>query len=200
MEFRMENLVKLGVDAKMGIEYTGGTDKYVSALQRYYKSSEKNKQKIREYLESGDLENLAITVHALKSNSKMIGAAELSAEFETLEKASLDNDRETVHAHIAKTLEDYERMLEAIRPWGEKETYLAVGELTADEARRVADQLLAALDDYNDDLATELANKLSGYPFRITQRGKLKEAIEQIGDFMYEEAADLIREILPTIE
>ncbi len=200
MEFRMENLVKLGVDAKMGIDYTGGKDKYVSALQRYYKSSEKNKQKMKEYLEGNDLENFAITVHALKSNSKMIGAASLSAMFETLEKASLDKDMATIRENIGRTLEEYDRLLEAIKPWGEKETYLAVGELTADEARKVADQLLAALDDFDDDLATELANKLSGYPFRITQRGKLKEAIDMIGDFMYDEAADLIREILPAIE
>ncbi|MBR2274989.1 MAG: hypothetical protein IJ873_02865, partial [Lachnospiraceae bacterium] len=61
-------------------------------------------------------------------------------------------------------------------------------------------QLLAALDDFDDELAAELAEKLSGYPFRITQRGKLREAAEQIGDFMYDNAADLIREILEAIE
>ena len=47
---------------------------------------------------------------------------------------------------------------------------------------------------------SKLAAKLSGYPFRITQKTKLKEATDYISDFMYDEAAALIREILPAIE
>ena len=45
-----------------------------------------------------------------------------------------------------------------------------------------------------------LAEKLSGYPFRITQKEKLKTAMAYIEDFMYDEAADLIREIYSEIE
>ena len=41
---------------------------------------------------------------------------------------------------------------------------------------------------------------LSGYPFRMTQADKLREAVSLIEDFMYDEAADIIRQIVPTIE
>ena len=64
----------------------------------------------------------------------------------------------------------------------------------------MAKKLLDALDEFDDELAKDLVRKLSGYPFRITQKGKLREAEDQINDFMYEEAAELIREILPEIE
>ena len=200
MDFDMEQLGVLGIDMQTGIDYTGGKDKYISALQRFYKSSGKNKANIHEFMDSNDMENLSITVHALKSNSKMIGAAGLSSMFETLELASRNNDSDTVNANIEKTLQEYDRILTALKPLGESETCRAAGEISGAEAKDIADRLLAALDDFDDDLSAELAGKLSGYPFRITQRGRLREAITLIGEFMYDEAADIIKEIIPAIE
>ena len=94
----------------------------------------------------------------------------------------------------------YKGVIEVLRPIGEMETVKVAGELTADEARKTADELLAALDDFDDDLSALLAGKLMGYPFRLTQKQKLREAAQYIGDFMYDEAAELIREIIPGIE
>ena len=76
----------------------------------------------------------------------------------------------------------------------------AADEISADVAKDTADKLLVALDDFDDELSKELAKKLSGYPFRITQKEKLKEAIAYIEDFMYDEAIDVIREIYSAIE
>ena len=71
---------------------------------------------------------------------------------------------------------------------------------TVEAARRTADELLTALDDYDDELSKELALKLSCYPFRITQRDLLHKAGSFIDDFMYDEAAEIIKEIYPDIE
>ena len=200
MEFDLNALTELGVDTKTGMEYTGGKEKYLSALQRFYKTSENNRRKVWEFLTAGDMENLSIAVHALKSNAKMLGAADLAEGFEKLELASRENDRELVSASIDGTMAGYEKLLEVIKPLGEMETFKAPGEISAEEAKKTADALLDALDEFDDELAKALVRKLSGYPFRITQKGKLREAEDQINDFMYEEAADLIREILPAIE
>lgn len=200
MEFDLKEAEKLGVDPKTGMEYTGGKDRYLSALQRYYKSSETNKRKVREYLSEGDMENFCITVHSLKSNSKMIGATELASRFEELEISSREGDEEFLRAHTEKAMEKYEELLDALSPLGEMESLKSPGELTAEEAGKTAEELLAALDDFDDEVSLQLAEKLSGYPFRITQRGKLREATELIRDFMYDEAAELIREIIPEIE
>ena len=200
MEFDLNALTELGVDTKTGMEYTGGKEKYLSALQRFYKTSENNRRKVWEFLTAGDMENLSIAVHALKSNAKMLGAADLAEGFEKLELASRENDRELVSASIDGTMAGYEKLLEVIKPLGELETLKAPGEISAEEAKKVANDLLDALDEFDDELAKDLVRKLSGYPFRITQKGKLREAEDQINDFMYEEAAELIREILPEIE
>ena len=200
MSFSMEQVIALGVDLRAGLEYTGGNDKYASALQRFYKSSANNKIKLKEYFENHDWENFSIVVHALKSNAKMIGALSLSSKFEALEIASKNNNIEAVKRTIRPALEEYAILLEALKPLGDVPSYKAEGEIGGSEAREVADKLLLALDDFDDEQSTELVRKLSGYPFRITQKEKLKEAMDKISDFCYEEASELIREIIPAIE
>ena len=117
-----------------------------------------------------------------------------------MEIASKNKDIEAVKRTIKPALEEYAILLEALKPLGDVPSYKAEGEIGGAEAREVADKLLLALDDFDDEQSTELVRKLSGYPFRITQKEKLKEAMDKISDFCYEEASDLIREIIPAIE
>ena len=42
MDVDLNKLSEAGIDTKTGLEYTGGKDKYISALQRFYRSSGKN--------------------------------------------------------------------------------------------------------------------------------------------------------------
>lgn len=193
-------LDETGLDTKTGMSYTGGEDKYLSALSRYYKNYGKNRAKVEEFLTAGDMENYMITVHALKSNSKMIGALSLSSQFEELENASRNNDKGSVDEKTGPALNAYEELVGKLAPIADMGDVKTADEISGDVAKDTAQKLLAALDDFDDELAKELAKKLSGYPFRMTQAGKLNEAIGHIEDFMYDEAAELIREIIPAIE
>lgn len=193
-------LNEIGLDTKTGIDYTGGSDKYLSAIKRYRTSYEKNKAKIVEYLEAKDYESYMITVHALKSNSRMIGAMRLGEAFEELEMAARNNSIEVIDAKTQPALEMYDELIQKLSPIDEFGDVRAADEISGDVAKATADKLLEALDDFDDELSKELAKKLSGYPFRITQKEKLKEAIAYIEDFLYDEAADVIREIYSAIE
>ena len=193
-------LDKEGISTKDGIGYTGSEEKYISALQRFFKGYETNRKTVEETLAASDCEGYCIKVHSLKSNSKMIGASALSKAFEELENASRNHDTDLVISKTSGTLDLYKNVIELIRPIGETEAVRASGEISADEAKETASQLLEALDDCDDERSSELANKLTGYPFRITQKEKLKKAIDLIADFLYDEAADLIKEIIPDIE
>jgi hypothetical protein len=141
-----------------------------------------------------------VVVHALKSNAIMIGAKELGSSFEKLEEASRDGDRKYVEEHTAPVLVNYIELVEKLRPVGEAGDVHTPDELDGPGALKVADDLMKALDDFDDELSKELANKLMGYPFRITQKNRLGEAIGFIDDFMYDEALKIIREIYPNIE
>ncbi len=193
-------LNETGLDTKTGISYTGGQDKYISALWRFYKNYEKNRAKICEYLEAKDYESYMITVHALKSNAGMIGARDLSTLFETLETAARNNETGLIEAQNAVALKEYGDLIQKLAPIGAMGDVRAADEISAEAAREIVDKLLEALDDFDDEGAKELTKILSGYPFRLTQAEKLKEAVSFIEDFMYDEASAIIRQIAPEIE
>ncbi len=200
MGIDIRELENAGLDTKAGLAFTGSEDKYISAVGRFYRNYGRNSENIRQYRESADYENYMITVHALKSNAKMIGATTLSGSFETLEMAARDNDTKLIDDLTDTILSDYAALVEKLSFVGEMENTAAADEISADEAQETVNKILEALDDFDDELAKKLAVKLQGYPFRMTQAGRLKEAIANIDDFMYDEAADIIRDIAATIE
>ena len=200
MEYDLKWVEEIGLDINSGIGFTGGRDKYISALQRFFKNKENNLKKINEFLSGEDYENYMITVHALKSNAKMIGATHLSDGFERLEIASRDGEIEVIKDHNSEVIAEYEELIQKLNPIGEIGEFKAADEISSDVAKQTAAELLDALDDFDDDKSKELALRLSGYPFRITQKEILQKAIEYIEDFLYDEAADEVRKIIPEIE
>ena len=197
---KMEFLQDIGLDTKSGKGYTGSEEKYMAALQRFYRSYEKNKKKVEEYLAAEDYESYMITVHALKSNAKMIGAMSLSTMFEELENASREKQINIVKEKNAPAMKAYGELIVKLEPIGVAPEVHAADEISGKEAKETAESLLAALDDFDDDLSKELIKKLSGYPFRMTQMDLLKKAEEYIHDFLYDEAAEIVKEIVPAIE
>ena len=200
MEYDLQILENGGLSVQDGLGYTGGKEKYISAIQRYFKNYEANRKAVEEFFEKGDTENYMIKVHSLKSNSRMIGALKLGDAFEELENAAKTGDTEIIKDKTSGVLEEYAGIIELIRPIGEAESVAVSGEISADEAKTTAAGVLEALNDYDDIKAKELAIKLSGYPFRITQSQMLKEAIDLISDYSYDEASELIEKIVPAIE
>ncbi len=200
MDYNLDTLAPLGIDIDTGLDYTRAEDKYISALQRYYKAYDKNSSSAENFYSAKDWDNYTIIVHSLKSNSKMIGALSLSTEFEKLEMASRNGETSIIESNHSSTMSMYKKVIEGLKPIGEMSAVKPADEIDADEARKVANELLEALDDFDDEVSSELARKLSGYPFRITQRDKLSEATELISDFMYDDAAEIIKEIIPGIE
>lgn len=193
-------LTDIGLDIQTGMEYTGGQEKYLSAVGRFYRNYDKNKAKVDVCFAGQNWNDYMITVHALKSNAKMIGAGELSTHFEELELAARNNETALIEAKNAQTMQKYAELIDKLKPIADLGEIHAADEIGADKAKEIAAELMEALDDFDDELAKELVKKLSGYPFRITQKNKLKAASGYIEDFMYDEAIDLIKEITPAIE
>ncbi|MCR4947360.1 MAG: hypothetical protein K5929_10505 [Lachnospiraceae bacterium] len=200
MDLDLTWITETGLDIESGIGYTGEKGKYLSAIRRFYTNYEKNRDKVREYYSAKDYESYMITVHALKSNSRMIGALDLSSAFERLEKAARDGDATTIDTQTDNTMASYKSLIDRLKPIEKLGEMCAADEISGEVAKQTADKLLEALDDFDDDLSKELAGRLSGYPFRLTQKDMLKKASAYIDDFMYDEAAELIREISAAIE
>ena len=200
MEYDLTYLNNLGLDTSKGLEYTRSEDKYLSAIQRYYKSYENNLSKLADFYNNKDYKNYCIVVHSLKSNSKMIGQNNLAKSFEELEIAANNRDYNTINKKHLLVLEEWGEFITKLKPIGEMKITKQEDEITSSEAKDITRELLIALDDFDDELSSELIHKLSGYPFRLTQRELLDKAIEYVEDFLYDDAATIIKDIEKTIE
>ncbi len=200
MEHDITKLAEYGIDTEAGIGYTGNREKYISALQRFYRAYGNNREKVENALAAGDIENYKICVHSLKSNARMIGASDLSSKFEALEMAAGSGDIEAIKAGTPDALSCYGSIINVLEPIGTACEVHAADEISADEARKIAADLLAALEDFDDEASATLAARLANYPFRLTQKDLLKKASGYIGDFLYDEAAEIIDQIAKTIE
>ncbi|MBE5898129.1 MAG: hypothetical protein E7279_00835 [Lachnospiraceae bacterium] len=200
MEYDLTYLNNLGLDTSKGLEYMRSEDKYISAVQRYYKSYDNNLSKLTEFYNNKDYKNYCIVVHSLKSNSKMIGQNNLAQSFAELEIAANDSDYITINKNHSIVLEEWGKFITKLKPIGEMKLIKPEDEITSSEAKEITRELLIALDDFDDELSSELIHKLSGYPFRLTQRELLDKAIEYVEDFLYDDAATIIKDIEKTIE
>ena len=108
-------LAEVGVDTKKGIANCGGDEGfYDSILMEYLDSSAEKKDKFKSFLENKDLKNYGILVHALKSTSATIGAADLSSLALELEKAAKDDNYEFVSSKHDEAMTEYDKVLKKI--------------------------------------------------------------------------------------
>ncbi len=200
MEFDLTFLQNAGIDTQLGLQYTGSREKYVSALKRFYGAFAGNSEMLRKFIDSEDFDNYRVLVHALKSNSKMVGAMDLSSSFEAMEKAAEEGNTDYIKRNWEEILYKYGEFAQLIKPIGEADIEKPADEIEGERALELSKELLEALDDFDDEKSLKKAKELSGYPFRLSQKESLNRAIELISDFNYDDAAEIIREISKTIE
>ena len=105
-----------GSDPDVGLRFCqGDKDLYRSIIIDYAQTSDEKMKNIVEYLAKEDWKNYAISVHALKSTSKTIGAGDLSDIALHLEMAANENDASLIRAEHDTMLDLYQKVVAAIR-------------------------------------------------------------------------------------
>ena len=202
MEDRLgfEDLGQKGINVEEGIGFTGSREKYLAALQRFYRRAEKNIESIMAESSEKKGDELTITVHALKSNARMIGADRLGAIAEEMELSGKAGEYDKQFSVTDELLSEYRKVLGIIKPYGEMQEVHPASEISADEAAIAGEALIEALEDYDDEVALEQLHKLMHYPFRFTLINVLKNAEADIKDFEYTEALLKVRRVVSQIE
>ena len=202
MEDRLgfEDLGQKGINVEEGIGFTGSREKYLAALQRFYRRAEKNIESIMAESSDKKGDELTITVHALKSNARMIGADRLGAIAEEMELSGKAGEYDKQFSVTDELLSEYRKVLGIIKPYGEMQEVHPASEISADEAAIAGEALIEALEDYDDEVALEQLHKLMHYPFRFTLINVLKNAEADIKDFEYTEALLKVRRVVSQIE
>ncbi len=195
-----DDLQGQGINVDEGIGFTGSKEKYLAALQRFYRRAEKNIESISDDSSRKKGDELTITVHALKSNARMIGADRLGSIAEEMELSGKAGDYDKQLSLTDELLGEYRKVLDIIKPYGEMQEVHPSSEISADEATRAGKALIDALEDYDDEAALEQLHILMHYPFRFTLINVLKNAEADIKDFEYTEALLKARRVISQIE
>ena len=168
------------IDVNNGIASCGDAESYLLTIKTYLDTAEKTATEIEKYWEVKDLKNTTTKVHALKSTSRVIGAAKLGDFAERLEKAGKNGDEETLSKELPQLLIDYRKLVSALLPVKD----ISIDEDKSDENVESADKIeieksILIVDD--DVTYLKMVQKwLSAY-YRISAVKSGKQALSYLG-------------------
>lgn len=110
----LDALRQAGIDIQQGISYCGDKEGLREIIMIYHAEGDKRSRQLAEFFRNQDWKNYVITVHALKSNSKGIGANELAELALNLEMAGKENRVDYILEHHEALLEKHEALLQAL--------------------------------------------------------------------------------------
>ena len=107
-----EYLLSCGVNLDSALELLGDMDMYNETMKTYKDDSLERIKKLEIFLREKDMENYAIEVHALKSDSKYLGFMSLADIAFEHEKKSKENDYDYIKNHFEELINEYEKYKE----------------------------------------------------------------------------------------
>lgn len=106
-----------GIDVDASIELLGDIEMYNETLRIFIEENKTRIPNIKQYRESGDMENYAIQVHALKSDSKYLGFKELAEYSYQHEMKSKEGNKDYVNDHFDELMSEYSRIYDIIKEY-----------------------------------------------------------------------------------
>lgn len=192
------------VDVDAGLaNYGNNKGKYLQILKFIYDDGAMHYARIKDYLEGEHYREYIYEVHALKGIMAGIGATQL-AEFARLQEyAARDGKLDVVKRESGLMLSQYEDMLVNIRDvlndcgiLREEITQFREEELTWNEFSNMLHSLQGSLDLLEQGEAARKADNLLTYPLDEGIRKQLIEIKHAINEFEYDEASELIRQLM----
>ncbi|MDE6567845.1 MAG: Hpt domain-containing protein [Lachnospiraceae bacterium] len=133
-------LIRAGINVDQGISYCGDREGFREILSIYHKEGANRKRQLLSCFEQEDWKNYVINVHALKSNSKGVGANELSEMALNLEMAGKENRIDYILQHHEELVQTHDELLQILEnneflyPEGEQQPEETVEQDDTDES------------------------------------------------------------------
>lgn len=105
-----------GISWKDGIDNCGSVDGYRDILDLYYGSADERSAELNSLFDEKDWNGYRVKVHALKSSSRIIGAAELAGMAQELENAGRDENADYIMMHHEELIKELLRIREVLHP------------------------------------------------------------------------------------
>lgn len=141
-----EELAKAGIHVKQGMTYCGDKEGFREIAGIFHAEGARRKALLQQYFDEQDWKNYAITAHALKSNSKGIGADDLSDLALKLEMAGKENHIDYILEHHRELLDAHEALLNIlasnsfIYPKGNADGGLTKAGMTGEQTKQAAER------------------------------------------------------------
>ncbi|MCM1183022.1 MAG: ATP-binding protein [Roseburia sp.] len=110
----LDALKQAGINIRQGIAYCGDKEGFREIITIYHTEGQRRSRQLAQFFQEQDWKNYVITVHALKSNSKGIGANELAELALKLEMAGKENRVDYILARHEELLEKHNALLHAL--------------------------------------------------------------------------------------
>lgn len=107
-------LGRAGINIEQGISYCGDKEGFRDIIRIYHTEGEKRRRQLKELFKDNDWKNYVITVHALKSNSKGIGANEVSELALNLEMAGKEGRTDYILEHHEELMDKHDALLQVL--------------------------------------------------------------------------------------
>jgi len=104
---KIEFLKGKNVDIENSLELLGDLETYNETIKTFYDEIEKRKETLTKYIETKDLENYRILVHAIKSDSKYLGFTKLS-------EIAFNHEQESKNFNYDYVYDDFDNLINTI--------------------------------------------------------------------------------------
>jgi Signal transduction histidine kinase len=111
----LDKLKGIGINVEDGLCFCGDSeDFYLEILSDYAKEVPEKKEKLGEFLKSGNMKDYKILIHSVKSSSKTIGATSMFEKALDLEEAAADGKIDYVSEHHDIVMEEMTKLANEI--------------------------------------------------------------------------------------
>lgn len=172
-----------GINIEQGISYCGDKEGLRDIVMIYHAEGSRRNSQLEQFFKDQDWKNYVITVHALKSNSKGIGANELAELALNLEMAGKENRIDYILEHHEELLEKHNALLSV---FAENSFLYPEGYHNAEETKKEAENKIQ-------DVKDEEAAKYDAAPAG-------EDAVKETDGASLTEQMTLLREKLESFE
>lgn len=195
-EESLNDLSNAGINIGQGIAYCGDKEGFREIVGIYYKEGDKRRRQLNQFFEEQDWKNYVITVHALKSNSRGIGANGLSELALLLETAGKEDRIEYIEEHHAELMEKYDLLLRVLGDNAfirQEEMEHEIEEISSQTLKERIELLREKLDSFESEGLSELLDRIENSRCGEKTFEKLAEAIrEKAEEFDFPGASEVL--------
>lgn len=165
-DFDMSKFEELdGINIKMAMKNCDQPEILKEALSEFHFTIDTHANALEEYVKTGDIRNFTIAVHALKSNSRLIGAMKLSGVAETMEELGNANDVDAINERLPQLLTLYRSYKEKLFPIADmkKEEAVALKDISEEEFEGALADMRELVSVFDYDNANNIMHMLEEY-------------------------------------